>query len=71
MAVMNKRQYEIVKAMLAMGAPPAKFAKMIKVDMLEMSKVQNSATYEQYADDDTPSEDYGKAFNDLFGFGKF
>ena len=70
MPVMNKTQYRIVRSVMACGAPAAKFAKMIKVDVAEVIKVQSSSSYEQYATDDRPYEDVMQQFGDLFGFGK-
>lgn len=55
---MNAAQYKIVKTIVSFPlADTRKFAKMIKVDHSEVLKVQASASYDQYKNDDTPIED--------------
>jgi len=70
MAVMNERQYGVVKFMC--GFPffnTKKFAKMIKVDHSEVLRVQASSNFEQYQDNDTPLEDLMSMFGGGNPFG--
>lgn len=60
---MNAAQYKIVKTMTSLPLfDTRKFAAMIKVDHAEVLRVQSSASYEQYKNNDTPLEDLMSKF---------
>lgn len=67
---MNKAQYAIVKTITNLPlCDTKKFAKMIKVDHVEVLRVQASASYTQYQDNDTPLEDLMSMFGGSNPFG--
>lgn len=59
---MNKAQYRVVKSFLNCGVDPIKFAKLIKVNPIDVMKVQQSSNFEQYKGEDGSFGDLFKQF---------